>query len=307
MTNTSYAVEIVDATKTFGLNAAVSNLTLTVPRESIYGFIGPNGSGKTTTIRMIMGILLPDRGDISVLGQLVRCASNKDVGYLPEERGLYRKMKVRDLLLFYGGLKAGRPVGAEVDLWLERFGLKDCANSKLEGLSKGMSQKVQFIAAVVADPELIVLDEPFSGLDPVNLDMLREVILDLNRNGKTIILSTHDMNIAETMSDHIFMICNGRKVLDGTLGAIRESYGQDTVRVELEDNSASTDNLPGVEKVQNRGNLKVLNLAAGADSQQIVAELMRRTPVRRFETARPSLHDIFIRIVKPGPGEVQSV
>jgi ABC-2 type transport system ATP-binding protein len=294
------AVEIHEVTKTFGPFTAVDHLSLEVPRGSIYGFIGPNGSGKTTTLRMIMRILHPDRGQIRVLGEQSTDAANDRVGYLPEERGLYRQMKVRDLLRFYAELKSCRHSKSAIDSWLERMGLTNWANKKIQALSKGMAQKVQFIATVVAKPELVLLDEPFSGLDPVNTDVFREAILSLKREGATVIFSTHDMGVAEKMCDSIFMIYKGRKVLDGTLQSIQQTYGSDTVRVRLEENGAiNWDGLPGVSKVMNFGRTQELRLERGADSQSVLAALMTRGTVRHFEMSHPSLHDIFVRIAAP--------
>src|SRR5437588_9923880 len=208
-----YAVEIEHVTKKFGSHTAVDDLTLMVPTGSIYGFIGPNGSGKTTTLRMIMRILHPDDGTITVLGENRSEAANDRIGYLPEERGLYKHMRVRELLRFYAGLKGARHCDLAIDQWLERLGLSAWAEKKIQALSKGMSQKVQFIATVVSRPELVILDEPFSGLDPVNGEVLREAVLDLKREGTTIIFSTHDMAVAEKLCDFIFMIYKGQKVL----------------------------------------------------------------------------------------------
>jgi ABC-2 type transport system ATP-binding protein len=293
------AVEIHEVTKTFGAFTAVDNLSLEVPRGTVYGFIGPNGSGKTTTLRMIMRILHPDRGHIRVLGEESNEAANNRVGYLPEERGLYRQMKVRDLLRFYAELKGCRHSKPLIDSWLDRMGLTQWANKKVQALSKGMSQKVQFIATVVTKPELVLLDEPFSGLDPVNTDVFRQAILDLTREGATVIFSTHDMGVAERMCDSIFMIYKGRKVLDGTLQSIQETYGSDTIRVRLEGNGASWEGLPGVSKVVNFGRWQELRLERGADSQPVLAALMARGTVRHFEISHPSLHDIFVRIANP--------
>src|SRR5438552_3486083 len=228
------AVSIDHVTKTFGTHTAVNDLCLEVPAGCIYGFIGPNGSGKTTTLRMIMRILHPDRGTIRVLGEDRLGAASDRVGYLPEERGLYKQMKVRDVLRFYAALKGLRDSRKAIDAWLERLGLAAWAGKRVEALSKGMAQKVQFIAAVIARPELVLLDEPFSGLDPVNLEALREAILELKRDGVTVIFSTHDMAVAERMCDFLFMIFKGRKVLDGTLEAIQDRYGSDTVRLRFD-------------------------------------------------------------------------
>jgi len=297
------AIEIANTTKTFGSLAAVDDLSLSVPAGCVYGFIGPNGSGKTTTLRMIMNIFLPDSGTIRVLGQERHQAWADRIGYLPEERGLYAKMKVRDILRFYAKLKNGADVNRSVDRWLERLDLADWAGKRVEALSKGMSQKVQFIAAVVHRPELVILDEPFTGLDPVNTDVLQQAVLELQANGATVIFSTHDMNTAEAMCDFICMIFKGRKVLDGTLSQIQDQYGTDTVRVRIDGDHAVLRDLPGVQRITDRGQLQELRLADGADSQQVLAAIMSRARVRHFELARPSLHEIFVRIASPGAEE----
>ncbi|MFL5244694.1 MAG: ABC transporter ATP-binding protein [Gemmataceae bacterium] len=293
------AVVIDRVTKTYGAFTAVNDLSLEVPENAIYGFIGPNGSGKTTTLRMIMRILHPDKGDITVLGDQSLDSANDEVAYLPEERGLYKQMKVREVLRFYAGLKGCRDSKDSIAGWLERMGLSDWADKKVEALSKGMSQKVQFIATVVARPKLVLLDEPFSGLDPVNADVLREAVLDLKREGATVIFSTHDMTVAEEMCDFIFMIYKGNKVLDGTLDSIQSQYGDDTVHVQLEGRQACLDNLPGVLKVSDFGRYQELRLDRNADTQRILADLMTRGRVRQFEVAKPSLHEIFVRIAAP--------
>jgi ABC-2 type transport system ATP-binding protein len=291
-----HAVEIDHVTKTFGQHTAVADLSLQVPAGTIYGFIGPNGSGKTTTLRMIMRIFHPDSGRITVLREESLQAANDRVGYLPEERGLYKKMKVRELLRFYAALKGLYESKAAVDGWLDRMGLSGWGDKRVETLSKGMAQKVQFIAAVIAKPELVLLDEPFSGLDPVNMDVLRDAVLDLRRDGATVIFSTHDMAMAERMCDFIFMIYQGKKVLDGTLSAIKQRYGTDTVRVELEGNGTTLADLPGVMKVADFGRLQELRLEPGTDVQRLLAALITRGTVRHFELGQPTLHDIFVRI-----------
>jgi ABC-2 type transport system ATP-binding protein len=293
----SNAVEIDHVTKSFGPQVAVDDLSLAVPAGSIYGFIGPNGSGKTTTLRMIMRIFLPDRGTIRVLGDDSWQAASERVTYLPEERGLYKSMRVREVLRFYAELKGMRDCRKAIDDWLGRMQLADAADKRVEALSKGMSQKVQFIATVVTGPELVLLDEPFSGLDPVNENLFREAILELRRKGTTIIFSTHNMAVAEQMCDSIFMIYRGKKVLDGTLDSIQDSYGSDTLRVQVDGGSLL--GLAGVEKVTDLGRYQELRLARAADSQAVLAELMRRGRVNRFERTRPSLHDIFVRIARP--------
>ena len=298
-----HAVQIENVTKTFDTVTAVDNLTLTVPEGSVYGFIGPNGSGKTTTLRMIVNIFRPDRGAISVFGEQLTDTRSETIGYLPEERGLYRKMEVRSLLEFHGELRGGRNVSADVMAWLRRFDLAGFAGQKLETFSKGMSQKVQFIAAVVPQPKLLILDEPFTGLDPVSTDTLRDAIIDLRKRGVTIILSTHDMQVAETMCDSILMIFRGKKVLDGTLAAIQDQYASDTIRVAAENGAAHLGGLPGVEAVRDLGQVQELRIAPGTDTQEVLRALVARTRVSSFAVTKPSLHDIFVRIAGPAGEE----
>jgi len=302
------AIELDHISKTFTGHKAVDALSLAVPEGSVYGFIGPNGSGKTTTLRMIMGIYYPDAGSgsIRVIGEEQRDAVNDRVGYLPEERGLYRKMKVRDLLRFYLELKGRTDFKETIAAWLERMELSDWANKKIETLSKGMAQKVQFISAVIHEPELLILDEPFSGLDPVNTDILRDVVLELRGKGSTIVFSTHDMNVAERMCDFIFMIYKGGKVLDGTLESIQDTYGSDTLRVRLDGNGRDLGSIPGVEKITDFGRLQELRMLEGTDTQEVLTHLMQRGRVSHFEVTRPSLHDIFVRIARPEPEEVDN-
>jgi ABC-2 type transport system ATP-binding protein len=297
------AIDIEHVTKTSGPVVAVDDLSFAVPEGSIYGFIGPNGSGKTTTIRMMLHIIEADRGAIRVFGETLRSACTDRIGYVPEERGLYRKMKVREVLEYFGGLKRNGSLRKEVDAWIERLDLADWADKKVETLSKGMSQKVQFIAAVVARPPLLVLDEPFSGLDPVNADVLREAILALRAEGTTILFSTHDMAVAERMCDTILMIFRGRKVLDGTLESIQNRYGTDTVRVRTDGGAAALDGLRGVDRVTDFGQEQELRLDGTRDAQDLVGEMLGRTRVTSFEVMRPSLRDIFLRIAGPAAEE----
>ena len=292
-------VRLTGVTKTFGDHVAVDDLSLAVPKGSVYGFIGPNGSGKTTTLRMIMNIYYPDRGTVEVFGEPVHGAVTDRIGYLPEERGLYKKMKVREVLAFYGKLKGGTDLKRKVADWLERLELTPWADKKVETLSKGMSQKVQFIATIIAEPEMVILDEPFSGLDPVNSEVLRDIVLELKSRGTTVIFSTHDMSTAEKMCDFIFMIFKGRKVLDGTLTEIQDRYGSDTILVRVADNGDVLTGLEGVNRVVNFGTLQELRIDEGCDPQRILSTIMSRTKVRHFELARPSLYDIFVRIAGP--------
>ena len=293
------AIRLTDVTKRFNGVAAVEGLTLAVPEGSIYGFIGPNGSGKTTTLRMIMHILLPDQGRIEVLGSADTGAARDRVSYLPEERGLYKKMPVRRLLRYYGRLK-GRTIAEldpVIDDWMARLGMQGWDDKKVEALSKGMSQKVQFVAAVISKPSLLILDEPFSGLDPVNAEALKDGVLEMRRRGATVVFSTHDMATAEKMCDRIFMIFRGRKVLDGTLDDIQAQYGLDTVRVRTAGGASVLAGMPDVKSVNDYGQMQEVQLAA--DPQRFLQQLLQRTAVYQFEITRPSLHDIFVRIAKP--------
>lgn len=295
------AVEISSVSKSFGTTIAVNDLTLNVPRGTVYGFIGPNGSGKTTTLRMIMRIIHPEKGTIRVLGQDATSgeAASDRVGYLPEERGLYRKMKVGDVLEFYAGLKNVPNSRAEISNWLNRLELPGIEGKRVDTLSKGMAQKVQFISTVLHKPELVILDEPFSGLDPVNMDLLRDAVLDLRRQGSTVIFSTHDMDVAEKMCDFVFMIFKGRKVLDGTLESIKATYGEDTLRVRLNGNGVAFDKMSGVERVNDFGRFQELRITPSTDPQNILRQLVQHGRVEHFEIAQPSLHDIFVRIARP--------
>ena len=297
------AVQILNVTRTFGAVTAVDDLSLTVPEASIYGFIGPNGSGKTTTMRMIVNIFYPDSGEIRIFGDGRPETSSDLIGYLPEERGLYQKMTVQGVLEFYGELRSGRNTKAEVAQWLERLDLARRASDKVETLSKGMSQKVQFIATVIPEPKLLILDEPFSGLDPVSAESIRSAILDLRRRGVTVILSTHDMGLAESLCDSIFMIFRGRKVLDGTLASIQDRYGDDTIRVTANGGLGAVEQLPGVEQIRDLGQVQELRLARDADPQEILRALMARAQVTSFTLMKPSLHDIFMRIAGPAAEE----
>lgn len=306
MIPSSPATEITNITKTFGKDVAVDSLSLAVPRGSVYGFIGPNGSGKTTTLRMIMSIIYPDSGTIRLFGEPLTPSLCDRIGYMPEERGLYRRMKVRELLQFLGGLKNGKDITRKVDRWLERLDLAPWANKKVETLSKGMGQKIQFIATVVAQPDLVILDEPFTGLDPINTEVIKDAILELQEEGTTVIFSTHDMSMAERMCDFIFMIFKGRKVLDGTLTSIQDRFVTDTIRIRTQDGAAVLQNLPGIEKMNDYGQEQELRLTLGGDPHAILQVIIQRTRVHSFAVVKPSLHDIFIRIAGSEAREVKN-
>jgi len=292
------SIVLQGVTKTFGTQKAVDDLDLVVPEGSIYGFIGPNGSGKTTTIRMILRIFQPDCGMVRVLGNELGSVADDRVGYLPEERGMYKRMKVRDLLTYYSRLKGFYNCRDEIQKWLDRLGAADWGKKRIDTLSKGMAQKVQFIAAVVARPQLVILDEPFSGLDPLNLEVLQDAVLQLRKNGSTIIFSTHDMHVAERLCDTIFMVFQGRKVLDGTLENIQREFMSNILRIRLANEHSEPPRMNGVDAVR-AGRYWELSSNRG-DSQSVLRELAHSdVEVDHFEKVRPTLHDIFVRVAQP--------
>lgn len=297
------AIELSAVTKRFGKQVAVDSLDLTVPTGSIYGFIGPNGSGKTTTLRMILRIIQPDSGEVRVLGKAVGKTADDDLGYLPEERGMYKRMKVRELLIYFAKLKGLYDCQAEVDLWLEKLDATSWANKKIEMLSKGMAQKIQFISSVVARPRLVILDEPFSGLDPVNMEVLRDAVIDLRKNGTTVIFSTHDMDMAQQMCDTVFMIFRGKKVLDGSLAEIQSSFPANRVKVSFSDPAAEFPQVSGVENLSRVKNDYFFEMENLDRKQVILRELANQVSVDHFEVIKPNLHEIFVRIAKPHAAE----
>lgn len=301
------AIELVNVSRSFGDHRAVDDLSLQVPQGVVYGFIGPNGSGKTTTIRMILRVYVPDQGRVVVLGTDCGEVADDRIGYLPEERGLYKKMRVGDVIRFFAELKgAGRGCRQEIVQWLERFALGEWIDKRVETLSKGMAQKVQFIAAVIARPRLLILDEPFSGLDPVNREVFKDAIVGLRRQGTTILFSTHDMGIAEQMCDSICMIHRGRKVLDGPLEQIQARYSEDTVRIRSSGQPIRFDDLPGVVSVNDFGRYQELRVERGTDTRALLYELLGRGPIEQFELGRPTLHDIFVRIAGVRPESMEA-
>jgi ABC-2 type transport system ATP-binding protein len=295
------AIELVGVRKEFGSQVAVAGLDLQVPRGSLFAFIGPNGSGKTTTLRLILRILAPTTGRVIVLGADVAKAADSRTGYLPEERGLYRRMRVRDVLTLFARLKGVRDPAPSVDRWLARLGLTDRAQERLQNLSKGWAQRVQFGVAVVHDPELVILDEPFSGLDPMSSEALRETILELKRGGTTIVLSTHDMGAAERLCDGVMMIHKGRKVLDGSIDGVKEQHHVATVKLAFFDSTPSLAAVPGVAEVVDYGREQTLVLSPGCDTQVLLRELCERGRLSKFEVSRPSLHEIFVAIAGQPP------
>jgi ABC-2 type transport system ATP-binding protein len=297
-------VELKKVTKRFDEFVAVNDLSFEVKQGTIFGFLGPNGAGKTTTIRMIVNITAPDDGEIKVLGQHVSPAIQQRIGYLPEERGLYKKMKVGEQLIFFANLKGvpSSEAGKRVDTWLARMELSEWRNKTPADLSKGMQQKVQLIATVLHDPDFLILDEPFSGLDPVSTELLKNVILDLKKQGKTIIFSTHQMEQVEQMCDDICLINRSKKVLGGSLKEVKRSFGRNTVRIDFEGDDSFLSN--DLVKRHNRfTNYSEIMLLDGIDSQDVLRRAIASgVRVNRFELVEPSLNDIFIESVKKTNG-----
>jgi ABC-2 type transport system ATP-binding protein len=318
MQDNDLAIDIRGITKKYEEHVAVRDLSLQVPRGAVYGLLGPNGAGKTTTIRMLLDIIMPDSGSIAIFGRSNREAGLLNrVGYLPEERGLYRKMQVRRVLRFLAELKGLKPGDADkrIDEWLERFGLttkeRDWGNSKVDELSRGMQQKVQFIATLVHDPDLVILDEPFSGLDPINAQALKDAVVDLKRSGKTVVFSTHVMENAERMCDSVCIIARGEKVLDGQVSEVRSSSGRRNVALALAGNAAMSVSRPSengvgqvlrdtrlVRRFDDNNRYFEIELAPGADAQELLQRLVAAgARIDRFELVLPSLHQIFIERV----------
>lgn len=294
------ALIVEHVSKRFGDVNAVDSLTVRVPRGCIYGFLGPNGAGKTTTLRMVMDIIRPDAGAIRVLGRdSVRQAKDR-VGYMPEERGLYEEMSVAEVLDLLGRLKglSIAEVTAARQEWLSIVELTAWADRKVQDLSRGMRQRLQFVAAILHRPELAILDEPFSGLDPVNLDLIKGCVSRLCEEGTTIVLSTHMMEQAESLCDYILLINNGRKLLDGTLDEIRQGEGAETLMVRVEEDGAALAGLPGVQEVRPAGLEYELLLKESTDPQIVLRELVGRTRVRSFRLKEPSLHEVFVSAVR---------
>jgi ABC-2 type transport system ATP-binding protein len=294
---TDATLRLEHVTKSFGDFRAVNDLSLIVRPGRIFGLLGPNGAGKTTTIRMIVGITAPDEGRVLLFNQPVGPAAQERIGYLPEERGLYKKMRVGEQLRFFGELKgmSGREADREAGRWLERLKLSDRRQSRTDTLSKGMQQKIQFIATIMHGPDLLILDELFSGLDPVNVELMKEVVLELKQEGRAIIFSTHMMEHAERLCDDICLINRSRKVLGGSLREIKSSFGRDAVALRAEGADAALADPALVAAVHPRGDFDEVLLAEGADAQQLLRRLVERGAViSKFEQVEPSLHDIFV-------------
>jgi ABC-2 type transport system ATP-binding protein len=293
------ALEVRNISKTYGDFRAVQDLSFKIPAGTVYGLLGPNGAGKTTTIRMVMNIILPDEGSIRVLDQTMTEKMKERIGYLPEDRGLYPKMKVGELLLFLAGIKGlGRErARAAGDAWLRRFDLADWEDKKVEQLSKGMQQKIQFIVTVIHEPELIILDEPFAGLDPVNTKLIKDIMLEMKERGRTVVFSTHRMEQVEMICDNICLINKARMVLEGNLSEIKKRHGKNTVVLEYEGDAGFIKSLPEVEKIDDYGKYMEIKLRESADPQDLLSKLIGQIRIGRFEVQEPSLNAIFIEKV----------
>ena len=294
------ALKIENISKSFNSVHAVDGLSASVPTGSIYGFLGPNGAGKTTTLRMIMNIIRPDSGSIEIFTSAFGKNNRNRISYMPEERGLYRKMTVARVLAYFGAIKGLSKADLRllVPQWLQRVELSDWADKKVEELSRGMHQKLQFAATAINEPDLMILDEPFSGLDPVNLDLIKAVILDMAQKGKTILFSTHVMHEAEQLCDFILLINQGKTVIDGALDDIRSQWPSHTISVELDGDATFLNSSPMIANIDTRGKRLEISLAENTDPQDFLRLLIAHVRVKAFETKVPSLHEIFVNLVK---------
>ena len=300
-------LELQNISKSYGAKEAVRNLSLQVPHGVLYGIIGPNGAGKTTTIRMIMNIIAPDSGDILYDGRPVTDSFTDIVGYLPEERGLYKKMTLSEVMIYMSELK-GVPSSTtreRLGPWLEKMDLGQYRDKKVEELSKGMAQKLQFITTILHNPSVIILDELFSGLDPINIELIKSILLELKREGKTILFSTHVMEQAEKLCDYICMISRGQKVIDGKLSEVRSRFGTNSIQVEMDGDGAFVRQISGVKGLTEFNNYIELDLEDNADTNAILNQMSQRVKIKRFQIMEPSLYDIFIDLAKIDPRELE--
>lgn len=285
--------------KTFDKVEAVKDLSFRINEGSVFGLLGPNGAGKTTTIRMIMEIILPDSGLIEIFGKPNSQELRDNVGYLPEERGLYKKMKVMDVLLFFSDIKSVKQSDAKVwaKEWLNRLELSEWSDKKVEELSRGMQQKLQFISTILHQPKLIILDEPFTGLDPINTNLIKEVMLELQKEGATILFSTHLMEQVEKLCDSICLINKGEQVLGGSLAKIKTDYGRNRIRMNYYGKASFLEDLSIVAGYDDYGQYVEIRPSQGVEPQQILATAVNQVSITKFEIAEPSLHEIFIDVV----------
>jgi ABC-2 type transport system ATP-binding protein len=294
------AIELTGVSKTFGKFKAVDGLSFSVPKGTVFGLLGPNGAGKTTTIRMIMNITAPDEGAIQVLGAPMTRETQNRIGYLPEERGLYRKMKVIDHLLFLAAIKeVSREKARErIGEWLDKMELRPWLNKKVDELSKGMQQKVQFIATIVHDPELLILDEVFSGLDPINTALIKDYLVDFRACGKTIVFSTHVLEQAEKLCDEICLVAKAKKILEGNLKQLKKQFAGDLLRVSIGASLPEVEALPGVASAQAVNGAYVIALAPGTDRRGFLRQAFERYDVQAFSEKEPELEEIYLSAVK---------
>jgi ABC-2 type transport system ATP-binding protein len=296
------ALVVSHVTKRFSGHTAVNDLSFEVPAGGIFGLLGPNGAGKSTTIRMIMDIIEPDQGTVSIFGSKASTETlASQVGFLPEERGLYRKMKVFDQLVFLGEVKgmSGADARAKADSWLSRLGLAEWRLKRVEDLSKGMQQKIQFAGTLIHEPRLVILDEPFSGLDPVNMQVMKDVVVEIARSGRTVLFSTHIMEQAERMCDRIVIIARGVKVVDGAVSEVKAGFGEHHIALTFSRGKEAAERIMAdrqlVAKVDDSGATAELSMAAGVDPQRLLAALVQAdVGLNRFEIVEPSLQSIFI-------------
>lgn len=293
------AIELRTVSKSFGKFRAVDDLSFRVPKGVIFGLLGPNGAGKTTTIRMIMNITAPDTGEIQVLGHAMDRVTQNRIGYLPEERGLYRKMKVLDQLLFLAAIKEvpRETARQRIGQWLDKMELRPWLNKKVDELSKGMQQKVQFIATIVHDPEILILDEVFSGLDPINTALVKEYLTDFRSRGKTIIFSTHVLEQAEKLCDEICLMARSKKILEGNLKGLKKQLARDLLRVSIEASPAEVAALPGVSSSQAVNGAYVISLASGTSRREFLRRTLERYEIYAFAEKEPDLEEIYLSAV----------
>ena len=293
-------LELRNVRKAYGSFVAVDNVSMAVPAGSIFGLLGPNGAGKTSSIRMIMNITAPDSGEVEVFGHPRTSEDLRRIGYLPEERGLYKKMTVMDQLVFLGEIRGlrGPKLVADIQQWLERVELTKWAKSKIEELSKGMQQKVQLIGTVLHTPDLLILDEPFSGLDPLNQELFRDLLLDYRSQGKSVVLSTHGMELAERMCDHICLISHGRAVLDGELKAIKRQVGGNSYRLVADGDLERLKTMPEVEQATIQDNVVKLMLRPDAQGPEVLRRMVELINVHEFRSEEPELEQIFLKAVR---------
>ncbi len=292
-------IQVENICKNFASIKAVDNVSFSIEEGTVFGLLGPNGAGKTTTIRMIMNIIIPDSGTVAIMGNSYSKAANNLIGYLPEERGIYRKMKVGEVLLFLTELKSltKRDAKKQIDYWLERLDLLDWKKKKVEELSKGMQQKLQFIGTIIHKPKLLILDEPFMGLDPINTNLIKDIMLELKNLGTTIIFSTHLMESAEKLCDEIMLINKGKNILLGKLSDIKKGYGKNNIHLEYEGKDEFLTKSGMIKKFDNFGNYVEVQLKKEANPQDFLKEIINMISIKKFEIEEPSLKDIFIESV----------